>query len=80
MTADYPHINLPREQIRALLAEHRDPDNDHLIHLRPDGGWIIITATHVLPSGAVDQFASIDDSLMMYKHDRAEARTQEPPR
>lgn len=69
MTAGYPRINLPREQIIALLAEHRDPDSEHLIHQRPDGGWIIITATHVLPSGVVDQFASTDDSLMMYDRD-----------
>lgn len=66
MTADHSHVNLPREQIIALLAEHRDPDNDHLIHQRPTGGWIIITATHVLPDGTVDQYASTADTLNMH--------------
>jgi hypothetical protein len=70
VTADYPNARLSREQIRHLLAEHRDPDNDHLIHLRPDGGWIIITATHVLPDGAIDQHASTDDSLKLYNRDQ----------
>ena len=69
MTADHPHVNLPRERIIALLAEHRDPDNNHLIHQRPGGGWIIITATHVLPDGAIDQYASTYDALSMHDHD-----------
>ncbi|MFI5739177.1 hypothetical protein ACIA9I_12480 [Streptomyces anulatus] len=69
MTASYPRISLPRDQIVALLAEHRDPDADHRIHLRPDGGWIIVTATHVLPDGTVDQAASTDEALAMHNED-----------
>lgn len=66
MTANYPHISLPRDQILALLAGHRDPDNDHVIHLCPEGGWLIITATHVLPDGRMGDSAGTAECLAMY--------------
>lgn len=31
MTASYPGIDLPRDRIIALLAEHRDPDADEAL-------------------------------------------------
>jgi hypothetical protein len=70
LTADYPGIDLPRDRIRSLLAEHGDPDSYHEIIPRSDGGWIIITATHVLPDGTIDQTADTHETLKMHTSDK----------
>jgi hypothetical protein len=67
MTADHANVNLDRATIRQLLSEHREQTTgDELIVSRPGGGWIVITASHVLPTGTIDQCASTDDCLTMY--------------
>lgn len=57
--------------IRALLSEHRQNQDDEIV-ARPGGGWLIITASHVLPDGRMDEEADTSDCLAMYTADRKE--------
>jgi hypothetical protein len=62
--------NLDGETIRALLAEHREDSAHPHIEARPGGGWLIITASHVLPDGSMDPTAGSTECLAMYDSDR----------
>jgi len=57
--------------IRALLSEHHRNEDDEIV-ARPGGGWLIITANHVLPDGRMDEEADTSDCLAMYNTDRKE--------
>lgn len=63
--------NLDYATIRALLSEHRQNEDDEIV-ARPEGGWLIITANHVLPDGRMDEEADTSDCLAMYNTDRKE--------
>lgn len=63
--------NLDYATIRALLSEHHQNQDDEIV-ARPGGGWLIITANHVLPDGRMDEGAGTAECLAMYDIDRKE--------
>lgn len=81
MTArdELSRTGVKHEQIRALLAEHREQAGYEEIVARPGGGWIIITASHVLPDGTMDESAGTRQCLDMYDEDMATEETTRPP-
>jgi hypothetical protein len=75
-TRDVPsRANLNHEQICALLAEHRGQAGYEEIVARPGSGWIIFTASHVLPDGTMDEGAGTRQCLDMYDADNAAEET-----
>jgi hypothetical protein len=68
-------ISLNREAIHALLAEHRAQAGDEEIVARPGAGWLIITASHVLPDGSMDDSAGTRQCLDLYDTDNQPEET-----
>jgi len=67
--------NLDRATIDRLLAEHRDQAGYEHILSRPGGGWLIITASHVLPDGTPDDTTDSAACMALYDHDRTTWQT-----
>lgn len=63
--------NLDYATIRALISEHRQNEDEEIL-LRPGGGWLIVTASHVLPDGQMDEGAGTAECLAMYDADHKE--------
>lgn len=73
--------NLDHATARALVSEHRDQCafGGEVILLRPGGGWLIFSASHVLPDGSMDGSAGTTECMAMYDADREGGRDGPAP-